>query len=383
MKRMASIFTSSKKSRAQVDAIHEPMGQTMLNVLKGWVHRFLSEEEALLFSFLLTIMIILILTMGDTLAPLLAGIVLAFLMQGVINLLLERNVPNRLAIILTFMVFMGGFLALLFFVIPLVWGQMAKLFNELPRMVDRGQALLELIPQNYPNLVSEAQISSLIDLAGAGAARSGQWLLSFSLSQVPVIISMLIYLVLVPILVFFFLKDKDLILSWLKSMLPEKRPLMDRIGEEMSVQMANYVRGKVIEMLITGVVTYVLFQSFGMKYAALLAFFVGLSVIVPYIGIAIVSIPVLLIAYFQWGFSSVFVVVMIGYTIIQTLDGTVLVPLLFSEVVNLHPVIIIAAVLFFGGLWGLWGVFFAIPLATLVKSIMHAWPQSSVTTPGD
>jgi putative permease len=298
--------------------------------------------------------------MGDTLAPLLAGIVLAFLMQGVINLLLERNVPNRLAIILTFMVFMGGFLALLFFVIPLVWGQMAKLFNELPRMLDRGQALLELIPQNYPNLVSEAQISSLIDLAGAGAARSGQWLLSFSLSQVPVIISMLIYLVLVPILV-----------------------LMDRIGEEMSVQMANYVRGKVIEMLITGVVTYVLFQSFGMKYAALLAFFVGLSVIVPYIGIAIVSIPVLLIAYFQWGFSSVFVVVMIGYTIIQTLDGTVLVPLLFSEVVNLHPVIIIAAVLFFGGLWGLWGVFFAIPLATLVKSIMHAWPQSSVTTPGD
>jgi len=355
----------------------------MLNVLKGWVHRFLSEEEALLFSILLTIMVILILTMGDTLAPLLAGIVLAFLMQGIINLLLERNVPNKLAIILTFMVFMGGFLALLFFVIPLVWGQMAKLFNELPGMLDRGQALLELIPQNYPNLVSETQINSLIDLAGTGAARSGQWLLSFSLSQVPVVIAMVMYLVLVPILVFFFLKDKDLILSWLKSMLPEKRPLMDRIGAEMSIQMANYVRGKVIEMIITSVVTYALFQSFGMKYAALLAFFVGLSVIVPYIGIAIVSIPVFLIGYFQWGFSSEFVFVLIGYTIIQTLDGTVLVPLLFSEVVNLHPVIIIAAVLFFGGLWGLWGVFFAIPLATLVKSIMHAWPQTSATDPVD
>jgi putative permease len=88
-----------------------------------------------------------------------------------------------------------------------------------------------------------------------------------------------------------------------------------------------------------------------------------------------VSIPVLLIAYFQWGLTTEFVYVSLGYAIIQFLDGMVLVPLLFSEAVNLHPVVIITAVLFFGGLWGLWGVFFAIPLATLVKSIMNAWPQ--------
>ena len=52
-----------------------------------------------------------------------------------------------------------------------------------------------------------------------------------------------------------------------------------------------------------------------------------------------------------------------------------LVPLLFSEAVNLHPVAIILAVLFFGGIWGLWGVFFAIPLATLIKAIINAWPS--------
>jgi putative permease len=99
---------------------------------------------------------------------------------------------------------------------------------------------------------------------------------------------------------------------------------------------------------------------------------------VPYIGVAIVSIPVVLIAYFQWGWSSVFLYVMFWYMIIQSLDGMVLVPLLFSEAVNLHPVVIITAVLFFGGLWGLWGVFFAIPLATLIKSLMNSWPQLSL-----
>jgi putative permease len=63
-----------------------------------------------------------------------------------------------------------------------------------------------------------------------------------------------------------------------------------------------------------------------------------------------------------------------AYLVIQVLDGNVLVPLLFSEAVNLHPVAIVIAVLFFGGVWGLWGVFFAIPLATMVNALLSAWP---------
>lgn len=347
----------------------------MLKVLKSWVHRFLSEEEAVLFSLLLIVTFLIVVTMGNTLAPVLTGMVLAFLMQGFITFLKSKNMPDWAAVTVTFIIFLGGFIAVLGFVIPMVWGQMAKLFSELPKMIEKGQALLELIPENYPNLITNDQVSNLVELLGAEVARSGQWLLSVSLSQLPVLISVVIYLVLVPVLVFFFLKDKDVIMNWFVSFLPENRPLMNKIGEEMHVQMANYVRGKVIEIIIAGIVTYILFKAFGLNYAALLAFFVGLSVIVPYIGVAIVSVPVVLIAYFQWGLSSEFIYVMLGYTVIQVLDGMVLVPLLFSEAVNLHPVIIITAVLFFGGLWGLWGVFFAIPLATLVKSIMNAWPQ--------
>jgi putative permease len=101
---------------------------------------------------------------------------------------------------------------------------------------------------------------------------------------------------------------------------------------------------------------------------------VGLSVIIPYIGATLVTIPVVLVAFIQWGIGNEFYTVVIVYFVIQALDGNVLVPLLFSEAVNLHPVAIILAVLFFGGIWGLWGVFFAIPLATLIKAIMNAWP---------
>ncbi|HNW78744.1 MAG TPA: AI-2E family transporter, partial [Candidatus Competibacteraceae bacterium] len=106
-----------------------------------------------------------------------------------------------------------------------------------------------------------------------------------------------------------------------------------------------------------------------------LALMVGLSVIVPYIGAVVVTVPVALVAFFQWGWGPEFLWLLGVYLIVQGLDGNILVPLLFSEVVDLHPIAIIVAVLVFGGLWGFWGVFFAIPLATVVQSILKAWPR--------
>jgi putative permease len=101
---------------------------------------------------------------------------------------------------------------------------------------------------------------------------------------------------------------------------------------------------------------------------------VGLSVVVPYVGATVVTFPVVLVAWFQWGWGSDFIWVTVAYLVIQALDGNVLVPLLFGEVVNIHPIAIIVAILVFGGLWGFWGVFFAIPLATLVNAVLRAWP---------
>jgi|SRR5690606_4546813 putative permease len=189
------------------------------------------------------------------------------------------------------------------------------------------------------------------------------------------LINIMIYLVLVPILVFFFLKDGSLIARWMSGYLPQERALMTRVWQEMHLQIANYIRGKVIEIFICAVVTYIAFAYLGLNYAALLALLVGLSVVVPYIGAVVVTVPVALIGLFQWGMSDQFIYLMVIYGIIQALDGNVLVPLLFSEAVSLHPVAIICAVLLFGGLWGFWGVFFAIPLATLCKAVLDAWPR--------
>lgn len=88
-----------------------------------------------------------------------------------------------------------------------------------------------------------------------------------------------------------------------------------------------------------------------------------------------VTIPVVGVALFQFGAGTEFWSLFAVYLIIQGLDGNLLVPVLFSEAVNLHPLVIILSVVIFGGLWGFWGVFFAIPLATLIKAVVHARPD--------
>ncbi|WP_263141125.1 AI-2E family transporter [Pseudomonas sp. RIT-PI-AD] len=347
----------------------------MFKVLRDWVQRYFSDEEAVVLAVILILGFAAILTLGGMLAPVLAGLVLAFLMQGLVNLLERLRLPEAAAVWLVYALFIGLLAMILLVLVPLLWQQVITLFNELPRMLGEWQSLLLVLPERYPHLVTDEQVLQAIEAARGEIGKFGQWALTFSLSSLPLLLSVMIYLVLVPILVFFFLKDRRLIGGWLSGYLPRRRVLMTQVWDEMNQQIANYIRGKVIEIVICGGVTYVAFVSLGLNYAALLALLVGLSVVVPYIGAVVVTVPVALIALFQWGWSDQFVYLMVVYGVIQALDGNVLVPLLFSEAVSLHPVAIICAVLLFGGLWGFWGVFFAIPLATLCKALLDAWPR--------
>ncbi|WP_223570523.1 AI-2E family transporter [Pseudomonas sp. BF-R-26] len=347
----------------------------MFKVLRDWIQRYFSDEEAVVLAVLLFLAFTAVLTLGGMLAPVLAGMVLAYLMQGLVVTLERLRVPGGVAVGLVFALFMGLLLVFIIIVVPLLWHQLITLFNELPGMLSKWQSLLLLLPERYPHLVSDEQVLQAIEVARGEIGKFGQWALTFSLSSLPLLVNIMIYLVLVPILVFFFLKDREMIGQWVRGYLPRERALITRVAQEMNRQIANYIRGKVIEIFICGGVTYIAFVALGLNYSALLALLVGVSVVVPYVGAVVVTVPVLLIALFQWGWSDQFIYLMAVYGIIQTLDGNVLVPLLFSEAVNLHPVAIICAVLLFGGLWGFWGVFFAIPLATLFKAVLDAWPR--------
>jgi putative permease len=150
---------------------------------------------------------------------------------------------------------------------------------------------------------------------------------------------------------------------------------MQSVFSEMNDQLFNYVTGKFLEMIIVASASYALFALLGLPYAVLTAILVGLSVIIPIFGAILVTIPVVLIGLYEWGITENFYWLLGLYLLIQILDGNVLVPILFSTRNNLHPAVIIIAILFFGGIWGFWGLFFAIPLATFIKAIINSWPE--------
>ena len=315
------------------------------------------------------------LAFGEILAPVFVAIILAYLMQGVANVMRQRGLPKQLSVAVSTLLFFGGFLAVLLGLAPLVWRQLVGLVREAPAMIEAGRKVLITLPEEYPVFFTQQQVNELTSVIQAEMATMGQILVTKGLSSIPSMLALLVYLILIPLMVFFFLKDRDQLIGWFAGFLPAKRPLLDRIWGELNVQFANYARGKGIEILIIGGASYVVFALFSLNYAALLGLLVGLSVIVPYIGATLVTLPVVVVAYAQFGVTPDFYWVFGAYIVIQVLDGNVLVPLLFSEAVNLHPVAIVISVLFFGGLWGLWGVFFAIPLATLVNAILSAWPS--------
>ena len=353
----------------------------MVRILRGLAHKYFSDEEAVILFLLLVVGTVFIIWFGAMLAPAIASLIIAFILQGLVVRLKSLGIPEIVAIIGVFLVFMGILVGFIFGLLPLIWTQVSALASEAPRIIRELQSYLELLPQQYPHLVSAEAVNTVYQQVSAEVGQVTQWLVSFSLSSIPDLVALLIYVVLVPILVFFFLKDRQVLVDSVGRMLPPQRPMMLRIWHEVNLQCANYVRGKAVEILIVGGVTYVAFKVLGMPYAALLSLLVGLSVVIPYIGAAVVTIPVAVIGLFAFGWGSQFVWIMVAYGVIQALDGNVLVPVLFSEVNNLHPVAIIVAVLFFGGIWGLWGVFFAIPLATMLKAVFAAWPVKSVLPP--
>jgi len=348
---------------------------SMMRLIRNWIDQYFSDEEALFLLLLLVVGFVIVLSFGTILAPAIASIILAYLLQGPVEGLKRLGLPHILASSLMFILFLVICSAILFILIPAIWTQITQLFNELPKMLSKLQHLTVELPEKYPQIFDEAQVKAFGATITDELGRLGQVVVSLSLSTLPNLVGLLIYIILVPILVFFFLKDGKLMVNWWVSVMPTKRILIGQVWREMDQQFANYIRGKVLEIIIVGTVTYVAFAIMGLRYAALLALLVGFSVVIPYIGAAVVTVPVVLIAYFQWGFTPEFYYVVAVYFIIQALDGNVLVPLLFSEAVNLHPVVIILSVLVFGGLWGLWGVFFAIPLATLFKAVLTSWPK--------
>ena len=351
----------------------------MYDYLKGFFRNYFYEEEQFAALFLLIIASILLYFVGSTITPIFVSILVAYLLNGVMTLFEQKDYSKRLSFYFTFTIFLIFYFFILLS-LPYVTGQIASLINELPAIVAFVENLLNDLAFRYPNFFTTEQVEEIFASSASFIPSIAEQVLIQLNTGFSAIMNALVFLILIPILVFFFLKDKSEMLSYFTYFLPNKRSLLSQIWSDLNIQLFGYVRGKALEMLIVGSITTIAFLVLGVNYSIILGILVGMSVLIPLFGAILVTIPVVAIGLFQWGLDTPFYIFLITYFLIQILDGNVLFPLLMGNEVNLHPVLIILSILVFGGIWGFWGLLLAVPIATLIRAVFKVWPKKELVS---
>ena len=335
---------------------------------KSW--SWLFDKQIILLTCVLAVLLVVIVFFGHALAPFFAALVLSYLMDGLVRLLERKHIPRSVAAMLVFSLFFVLFLSMFIWLMPILTKQLTQLLAEVPRIVAQLQEVLNAFQARYLTGNESQYLQKLIPKL---AERLEEFVGNFAgltLMRIPSILGLTIYLILVPFLVLFFLKDKKLILDWLLQFIPHSNELLFQVLTDVDRQIGNLLRGKSLEIIIMTVSTSAVFWLLDFKFAILLGILTGLSTIVPYIGVAVVTIPVLILGYAQWGWTIEMIKVGAAYGILQLIDGNILAPLILGSSVKVHPTAIIFAIMMCGAVWGFWGVVFAIPIVSLFKSLL-------------
>jgi putative permease len=345
-----------------------------MDLLRDWYNIIARNNQLVMLLLLLGVGTALVVVTADILAPFYGAVTLAYVMDVSMRGLQRRGLSRTASLAVVYGVFVAAILGL-FGLVPVLGRQLAQLIGQAPQFIAKFQDIVHHLPERYPTLVTAEQLDNALDEVRGEMLGMSQNLAHYLRGTVIGLVTALVYLIIVPVMIFFLLKDKDRIIAWLASFLPADHELSGAVWRDVNRQLQSFVGGKVVQMLVVGVVSFIVFAIIGLNYAPLLAVIIAVAVLIPYIGAAAATVPVAAVALLQWGVSLDAAIAVGAYLVIHALDGNVLVPLLFSEAVAIHPVAIIVAILFFGGIWGVWGVFFAIPLAVLVKAVITAWPK--------
>ena len=347
----------------------------MFDQINKLFNKLFSNEESLIFSLLILTFLLVLYFFGGLLTPFIISLIFAYLLIGLTKNLIKYGFTELVSLIISYVIFLLSGIGFLVWLIPLIFQQTQAFFIEVPVWLNNFRSFIENLVQSNQELVSSDQISSFFTEFIGRLSSISQGVLDASISGIQDTLVFSIYLIMIPVLVFFFLFDKERIVKGFLMLLPKKRAMLSEVWIEMDDQLSNYVWGKGVEILIVGFAAAVIFGIMGLNYTALLSIIVGVSVLIPYVGAFLATIPVVVVAFLQFGIGFDLYMIVGLYLLLQALDGYLLVPILFSDAVKLHPVVIMLAVFVFGGIFGFWGAFFSIPLATFIKAVWNSWPS--------
>ena len=152
----------------------------MFEFISRWYRRYFTDPQASLLVVLIVVSTVILITMGKMLAPLLAALIIAYLLEGAVYKLQKKNVSRFWAVNLVYVLFVAFMMFILLILLPILSRQISQFFKEVPDMIHNGQALLLRLPEQYPEIFSVEYIQELIVTIQGGFSELGQNVLSVS-----------------------------------------------------------------------------------------------------------------------------------------------------------------------------------------------------------
>ncbi|WP_216891528.1 AI-2E family transporter [Pseudomonas putida] len=313
----------------------------------------------------------------NILSPFLVGILLAYLADPLVDRLERMGLSRTWGVVVVFSLFTLIFLALLLVLVPMLAKQLVRLYELAPQMLDWLQHVA--LPWVQSRLGLADGFWKFDKIKAAIGAHMGQTtdivgvLLSQATASGLALLAWLANLVLIPVVGFYLLRDWDLMMAKLRSLLPRQREsqVVGLAGECHEV-LGAFVRGQLLVMLALGLIYAGGLMLVGLELGLLIGLLAGLAAIVPYMGFIIGIGAALIAGLFQFGgdlypMLGIVAVFMVG----QALEGMVLTPLLVGDRIGLHPVAVIFAILAGGELFGFTGVLLALPVAAVIMVLLR------------
>ncbi|MBW5444994.1 AI-2E family transporter [Cohnella sp. CFH 77786] len=299
------------------------------------------------------------------LTPFLIALIISYVLNPVVNLLHDRKVPRTAAVLLIYAVFIACCAVILMNVIPMFLEQVEELNEHVPELTMRAQTLADHFNHHMvmPNSIREG-----INRAVAQFERQLTKAVTDFLNNLGAIVNALFMVMIVPFLAFYMMKDMDLFEKAALQYVPRARRKMTvRLLKDIDEALGSYIRGQFIVSLCIGVLAYIGYLIIGLPYPLLMAGFVSLFDIIPYLGPFLGALPALIVAStISW--KMVLFVVIVN-TVCQNLESNVISPQVVGRSMHVHPLTLIFVLLVGGELAGVVGMILAVPVYAALKVI--------------
>ena len=310
-------------------------------------------------------------------APFIIAIFIAYLLHPFVMKLHHYNLQKPLAIMLIYLLFFGGVAYLLYLGYPRVVHQIRDLNEQLPQLISMYENTIFKIYEST-SFLPEAFHDKLDEFI-LRIENGLENILETLVGYIENLLDIIIIITVIPVLVFYFLKDYTKIKSFMKQLVPSKyTEQVSQIYYAIDESLGNYIRGQLIVSLFITLATWFIYSILNIDYALILAIIIGLTNIIPYFGPIIGTVPAVLITLSYSGKLVLFVI--ITTLVIQIIESNFLSPLIVGKSTKIHPITIIFVLLLGAKISGIIGMILAVPTYMIGKEIVihsFAFKQSN------